>query len=123
MSSSKKKDEVKKRRSAAAGKKASSPGTPTGKARRKSSSASRSAFPSAEMSTHMLRQKITEYETQIKSLTRDNKVLARKIEKMESAQKGKDKKMNSEQEMRLKANKERYWLRQKLERLVPMVKS
>jgi len=85
--------------------------------KRKSSSASRSAFPTQDASVQALRQKVTEYETQIKSLTRDNKVLARKIEKMESGAGKKNKKIDAEKEMRLNANKERYSLRQKLDRL------
>ena len=107
-------EEKKKKRKSGGGKK-KTPTTPTPK--RKSSTSNRSAFPSQEMSTQVLKQKLTEYETQIKSLTRDNKVLARKIEKMESGANKKNKKIDAEKDMRLNANKERYWLRQKLERL------
>merc|ERR1712176_1307465 len=86
--------------------------------KRKSSSAARSAFPSASgMNEAMLRKKLNEYEQQIKSLTRDNKVLARKIEKLEGANKGKNKMIDKEKDMRLNANKDRYWLKQKLDRL------
>merc|ERR1712130_910783 len=55
------------------------------------------------MDTIMLRKKLNEYEQQIKSLTRDNKVLAKKID--------------NEKDMRLRANRERYALKQKLDRL------
>lgn len=106
-------EEKKKKRKSTTGKK--KPTTPTPK--RKSSSARSSAFPTQEASAQVLRKKLNEYETQIKSLTRDNKVLARKIEKMESGASKKNKKIDAEKDMRLNANKERYWLKQKLERL------
>jgi len=114
-----KEKEKQKRRSTVSRKTPKSPTTPTSdnQPKRKSSSASRSAFPTQENSVQALRQKLGEYETQIKSLTRDNKVLARKIEKMETNTQNKNKKIDSEKDMRLKANQDRYWLRQKLERL------
>eukprot|EP01084_Bolivina_argentea_P061358 112125_1 len=62
-------------------------------------------------------QKIADMEAKIKSLTRDNQVLKRKMEKLESVSGKKQKKMDNEREMRLQANKERFWLKQKLERL------
>eukprot|EP00485_Elphidium_margaritaceum_P000217 CAMPEP_0202696094 /NCGR_PEP_ID=MMETSP1385-20130828/9451_1 /ASSEMBLY_ACC=CAM_ASM_000861 /TAXON_ID=933848 /ORGANISM="Elphidium margaritaceum" /LENGTH=536 /DNA_ID=CAMNT_0049352205 /DNA_START=37 /DNA_END=1647 /DNA_ORIENTATION=+ len=62
-------------------------------------------------------QKIEDLKAKIKSLTRDNQVLKRKVEKLESTSGKKQKKMDSEREMRLQANKERFWLKQKLERL------
>ena len=86
-------------------------------AKLKSSTSARSAFPTQEASAQVLRKKLSEYENQIKSLTRDNKVLARKIEKMESGANKKNKKIDAEKDMRITANKERYWLKQKLERL------
>merc|ERR1712130_432647 len=48
---------------------------------------------------------------------RDNKVLARKIEKMDSVSGKKNKKIDAEKDMRLNANKERYALKQKLDKL------
>jgi len=65
----------------------------------------------------MLRKKLNEYEQQIKSLTRDNKVLAKKIDKIETASGKKNKKIDNEKDMRLRANRERYALKQKLDRL------
>merc|ERR1712228_341839 len=68
-------------------------------------------------SSQMMRKKMNEYEAQIKSLTRDNKVLARKIEKMDSVSGKKNKKIDAEKDMRLNANRERYALKQKLDKL------
>ena len=65
----------------------------------------------------MLKKKCNEYEQQIKSLMRDNKVLAKKIEKTEAASGKKNKKIDNEKDMRLRANRERYALKQKLDRL------
>lgn len=65
----------------------------------------------------MLKKKCSEYEQQIKSLMRDNKVLAKKIEKTEAASGKKNKKIDNEKGMRLSANRERYALKQKLDRL------
>jgi len=62
-------------------------------------------------------QKISNLEAKIKSLTRDNQVLKAKLSKLEATSGKKQKKMDSEREMRLQANKERFWLKQKLERL------
>lgn len=91
---------------------------PSSPKRKSSSAASRSAFPSAQGAEGaMLRKKLNEYEQQIKSLTRDNKVLARKIEKLDDKNKGKNKVIDKEKDMRLNANKDRYWLKQKLDRL------
>eukprot|EP01083_Nonionella_stella_P217258 780149_1 len=61
--------------------------------------------------------KILELEAKIGSLTRDNRVLQRKLEKVESSTGKKQKKMDNEREMRLAAHKERYSLQQKLEKL------
>lgn len=65
----------------------------------------------------MLRKKCNEYEQQIKSLMRDNKVLAKKIDKIEGASSKKSKKIDNEKDMRLRANRDRYALKQKLDRL------
>ncbi len=62
-------------------------------------------------------QQIAVLEATIKSLTRDNKVLQRKIQKLESTSGRKQKKMDNEREMRLAANKEKYALKQKLDKL------
>eukprot|EP01083_Nonionella_stella_P016535 46159_1 len=62
-------------------------------------------------------QKMADMKAEISSLKRDNKVLKRKIEKLESTSGKKQKKMDNEREMRLQANKERFWLKQKLERI------
>merc|ERR1719499_2729607 len=62
-------------------------------------------------------QKVAELMAQIKSLSRDNQVLKKKVEKMQNAKGGVMKKMDTERTMRLQANKERFWLKQKLERL------
>eukprot|EP01083_Nonionella_stella_P000513 1459_1 len=62
--------------------------------------------------------KILELEAKIGSLTRDNRVLQRKLETVESCTctDQKQKKMDNEREMRLAAHKERYSLQQKLEK-------
>ena len=62
-------------------------------------------------------QKLLDMAAKVKSLTRDNQVLKKKLEKVQSASGKKQKKMDSEREMRLQANKERFWLKQKLERM------
>merc|ERR1719300_880737 len=84
---------------------------------RLSSGGRHSPFPSGDMDAVLLRKKCDDYEQKIKSLMRDNKVLAKKIDKIESASKSKNKKIENETEMRLRANRDRYALKQKLDRL------
>eukprot|EP01083_Nonionella_stella_P167752 564640_1 len=114
MASTEKKRKTKTKKTRAST--SANPISPKAKPKRKSSTA-RSAFPTQEMSTQAMRKKMNEMEVTIKSLTRDNKVLARKIERMDMTSGKKTKKIDAEKDMRLNANKERYWLKQKLDRL------
>jgi len=58
-----------------------------------------------------------EYEAEIKSLQRDKQVLQAKLDKVETAQNKQSKKLDNEKELRLQANRDRYWLQQKLAKL------
>jgi len=62
-------------------------------------------------------QKVVELVAKNKSLSKDNQVLREKMQKMQSAKKGVMKRMDSERTMRLRAVKDRLWLKQKLEKL------
>eukprot|EP01084_Bolivina_argentea_P204810 349821_1 len=62
-------------------------------------------------------QTIVDLESTIKCLRRDKKVLQHKIKKLESTSGKKQKQMDNEREMRLTANKEKYALKQKLDKL------
>eukprot|EP01084_Bolivina_argentea_P204811 349822_1 len=64
-----------------------------------------------------LMQKLVDLESTIKCLRRDKKVLQHKIKKLESTSGKKQKQMDNEREMRLTANKEKYALKQKLDKL------
>mmetsp|Transcript_54623 Transcript_54623/g.87313 ORF Transcript_54623/g.87313 Transcript_54623/m.87313 type:complete len:513 (-) Transcript_54623:257-1795(-) len=87
------------------------------KSRRTLSGAVKVGHSSSAFSTDFDEQKIKEMEAKIKSLTRDNQALRAKLEKADAVSSKKQKKMDTEREMRLQANKERFWLKQKLERL------
>jgi len=60
------------------------------------------------------RQKLVEAEAEVKQLTRDNKVLKRKAESMEEQSDKKKTQLEKEVGMRVKANREKYELEQKM---------
>jgi len=63
---------------------------------------------------NQVRQQLAEAEAENKALTRDNKVLKRKVESMEEHSDKKKNQLEKEVNMRLKANREKYELEQKM---------
>jgi len=60
---------------------------------------------------------VANLELEIKNLKRDKQALQAEMNKVKEAQSKKGKSLEQEKEMRLQANQDRYWLRQKLSRM------